>query len=233
MSTKSVKSQHPSNLGRYYLVSYNFLQILGWCYILYKWVHYHTVSTTDQSLWETIKLPLLLFQNAALLEVIHAIIKIVPSSPVITMLQVTSRVVVCGILIVIPTGYSTSSVGLQMLTPAWSFAEIIRYSYYFTNLIGYVPYIVTWFRYTGFIILYPIGVTGELLCFYANINYAAAYPEVLSYILPNKWNFTFSYLYFLLFFVLCYVPFFPYLYLYMFSQRRKVLGSNSSTKKTQ
>lgn len=57
-----------------------------------------------------------------------------------------------------------------------------------------------------FIILYPLGVTGELLCFYAALKYANANPDSWSYVLPNKWNFTFSYLYFLIMVVLTYIP---------------------------
>lgn len=62
------------------------------------------------------------------------------------------------------------------------------------------------FRYTTFIILYPIGVTGELLCFYAAQNFASANPSAWSYSLPNSWNFTFSYNYFLIFVMLLYIP---------------------------
>lgn len=62
------------------------------------------------------------------------------------------------------------------------------------------------FRYTTFIILYPIGITGELLCFFAAVKYASANPTAWSYVLPNTMNFTFSYLYFLVIVMLSYIP---------------------------
>lgn len=113
-------------------------------------------------------------------------------------------------------------------------------------------------RYSTFIILYPIGVTGELLCFYAAVKYANANPDVWSYTLPNVWNFTFSYLYLLVGVMLLYIPcvyrvfmnvekertdskrnllsvaVFPVLYMHMFAQRRKMLTptSKESSKKS-
>ena len=63
-----------------------------------------------------------------------------------------------------------------------------------------------WFRYTTFIVLYPIGITGELLCLYAAKLYAVSKPLSWSYTLPNTWNFTFSYHYFLGLVMLLYIP---------------------------
>lgn len=102
------------------------------------------------------------------------------------------------------------------------------------------------FSYTTFIVLYPIGVTGELLCIYA-AQQEVAEKKLWSYELPNAFNFAFSYQYTLILIMLMYIPckkhtfkrfekakgltwifnlfsVFPQLYLHMFSQRRKVVG---------
>jgi hypothetical protein len=60
-------------------------------------------------------------------------------------------------------------------------------------------------RYTLFIALYPIGVTGELLCLYAAQAYVAR-KKVWSLEMPNAMNLTFSYHYFLLFIMFLYIP---------------------------
>nr|CAD7449945.1 unnamed protein product [Timema bartmani] len=86
-------------------------------------------------------------------------------------------------------------------------------------------------RYTTFIALYPVGVTGELLCIFAAYSYVAS-TKMWSLEMPNKLNFTFSYHYMLLFIMFLYIPLFPQMYLHMFAQRRKILGGNS-TKKSQ
>lgn len=58
---------------------------------------------------------------------------------------------------------------------AWSITEIIRYSYFMLNLIGSVPGYLTWLRYNSFYVLYPVGVTSEmLLIFYASNTTTAA-----------------------------------------------------------
>lgn len=78
-------------------------------------------------------------------------------------------------------------------------------------------------RYTTFIALYPIGVTGELLCFYwAQMHVRES--KQWSVEMPNSYNFTFSYFYFLWGVMLSYIPLFPQMYLHMFAQRKKILG---------
>lgn len=129
--------------------------------------------------------------------------------------------VVLGVVMATPTG--KVSPGLPLALLAWSVTEIIRYGYYAFNLLGSVPSILVFLRYTTFIALYPIGVTGELLCFYWAQSYAQK-EKVWSVEMPNKLNFTFSYLYFLWFVMLLYIPLFPQMYLHMFAQRKKVLS---------
>lgn len=46
---------------------------------------------------------------------------------------------------------------------AWSITEIIRYSYFVTNLRGGVPSFLTWLRYNTFYVLYPVGIASEML----------------------------------------------------------------------
>merc|ERR1711933_357526 len=45
---------------------------------------------------------------------------------------------------------------------AWTVTEVVRYSFYLSNLLGYVPYPLLWCRYSFFYLLYPLGVSGEL-----------------------------------------------------------------------
>ncbi len=48
--------------------------------------------------------------------------------------------------------------GVLLVCFAWSVTEVVRYSYYAFNILGFVPYLLTWCRYSLFIILYPLGV---------------------------------------------------------------------------
>ncbi|XP_008555947.1 very-long-chain (3R)-3-hydroxyacyl-CoA dehydratase hpo-8 [Microplitis demolitor] len=228
--TKAKQPHSISSLGKIYLIIYNLSLVIGWSYILCLLTRcYLTNDFQGQSLWDTVKLSLIIFQNAAVLEILHAIVGLVRSNPVITTFQVFSRVmVVCGVLIATPPTAAAASVGLPIALFAWSVTEIIRYGYYFANLVGFVPHFLVWLRYTTFIALYPIGVTGELLCFNAARQFAQKHPDVWSYSLPNTWNMTFSYHYLLLFVMFLYLPLFPQMYLHMFGQRKKILGTSAS-----
>lgn len=206
-----------------YLFGYNFIQVLGWSYLLYQIINYFTINTTNKdSLYDTVKCTVIIFQNAAVLEIFHAATKLVPSNPVITTFQVFSRVmVVCGVLM--PTLEGRTGPGLPLALLAWSVTEIIRYLYYALNIANVMPHFLVWLRYTTFIILYPIGVTGELLCFYGAQNEVSK-TDMWTIGLPNPLNFSFHYRHFLIFIMLLYIPLFPQMYLHMFSQRRKILG---------
>lgn len=213
-----------------YLAFYNVAQVIGWSYLFYQLMSYHLNPPKDITLWETVKYTVVIFQNAALLEVLHVLVGFVISNAFMTLCQVYSRVmVVC--LVLLATPLAPLSIGLPLALFAWSITEIIRYSFYALNLFNAVPYFLIWCRYTFFIILYPIGVTGELLCIWAAYVHASE-TNMWSFALPNTFNFTFDYGYFLLFNMLAYIPVFPQLYLYMFGQRKKVIMGGSSGKKT-
>ena len=113
---------------------------------------------------------------------------------------------------------------------AWSITEIIRYSYYTSSLLNVKIGLLTWLRYTLFIILYPLGAGSELLCIYK------AFPDMALFKpydieLPNIFNFTFNLQYLVIIIVLSYLFVFPQLYFYMFAQRKKILGRKEGGKK--
>ncbi|CAH1403351.1 unnamed protein product [Nezara viridula] len=231
-SEDNVKKRAPSPvlspMVKLYLFSYNALQFLGWSYLLYQVVIHYASGKDSSSLWEAVKFTLMVFQNAAVLEVLHVMLGLVKSNVVITAMQVASRVmVVCGVLSVTPT--APRSIGLLLLLIAWSVTEIIRYLYYAVNIYTKVPFFIVWCRYTFFYVLYPVGVTGELLCFYAAQKFVKQH-HLWSMDLPNVANFTFSYHYFQLAIMASYLPLFPRLYLHMVSQRKKIIGGESGRK---
>ncbi|XP_001357089.3 very-long-chain (3R)-3-hydroxyacyl-CoA dehydratase hpo-8 [Drosophila pseudoobscura] len=235
MSAKVAKSnksasKEPSALAKLYLIGYNAVQVGGWSYILYQLVNYYLLQGPEFraqiTLWDYTQVAVIIFQNAAFVEILNAAFGLVKSNPVVTGFQVFSRMmVVVGVVMATPTG--KVSPGLPIALFAWAITEIIRYGYYALNIVKVVPHFVVFLRYTTFIVLYPIGVTGELLCFWWAQSYARE-NSVWSTVMPNKWNATFSYLAFLWIVMLGYIPIFPQLYLHMFAQRRKILGGASS-----
>lgn len=118
-----------------------------------------------------------------------------------------------------------TSFGLTLVLLAWCLVEIFRYSYYAVNLINVNLSILTWMRYTLFIILYPMGVTGELWCWYESIAFWKN-SKSMSYEMPNPLNFTFQPYVVTIMIMLYYIPGFPPMYFHMFAQRKKVLGKD-------
>lgn len=115
------------------------------------------------------------------------------------------------------------SIGVPMLLVAWSVTEVIRYSFYALNIVNSVPKFLVWCRYTFFIVLYPLGASGELF------TVIRALPEVhrkkhFTLEMPNSLNIGFSFWCYLVLFAILYVPGFPKMYFHMFAQRKKVLG---------
>ncbi|XP_067625972.1 very-long-chain (3R)-3-hydroxyacyl-CoA dehydratase hpo-8-like [Eurosta solidaginis] len=232
MTTKASPAKQQSVAVKGYLFVYNAVQVVGWSYILYQLINYYLLQgqqfRAQVDLWDYTRLAVIVFQNAAFVEILNASFGLVKSNPVITTFQVLSRMmVVIGVVMATPTG--KTSPGLPIALLAWAITEIIRYGYYALNILNCMPYIVVFLRYTTFIALYPIGVTGELLCFWWAQSYART-NTVWSAQLPNKWNATFSYFALLWIVMLLYIPLFPQMYLHMFAQRKKILGGRGSSK---
>ena len=144
------------------------------------------------------------------------------SNPVLTGFQVFSRVFVTW-AVVEAFEEAKAARGLPLLLLAWSVTEVIRYSYYALGLFNSCPTFLTWLRYTLFIVLYPMGVTGELWCSISCLGRIGR-ERPLSVAMPNRWNVTFDSYVVMVLILLSYIPIFPQLYLHMFAQRRKVIG---------
>lgn len=178
--------------------------LFRWSYGLFRFASYFLKHGTYVGCWPEISPSLSFFQTLQLIEVLHNIIGLVPSSAFTTFMQILSRlVVVWGILDAVPE--SRLSLGLPLLMSAWSVAEITRYAYYGLNLINLVPYPLLWARYTFFTFLYPIGVTGELLAIYSALPYLQS-RGIYSYALPNKLNISFHFYIVVILICLGYVP---------------------------
>ncbi|KAG8573744.1 hypothetical protein GDO81_012528 [Engystomops pustulosus] len=124
--------------------------------------------------------------------------------------------------IAMTAGYIQNEESVLLFLVVWTVTEITRYSYYTFNLLNILPYFIKWARYNLFIVLYPLGVAGELLTIYAALPYVRK-TGMYSLRLPNKYNVSFDYYYFLIAVMCFYVPLFPQLYFHMLRQRRKIL----------
>lgn len=190
-----------------YLKSYNIILCLGWAALL-VWYLAKGLKFDDTAL-----LLLNVFQGLAILEIFHALLKWVSSPVMTTVIQVSSRLFVLVLINLLGSDeyFSIAGVnGLHLIMFAWSITEVIRYGFYFTGLIDNESKLLLTLRYTTFIFLYPMGVTGELLIVYSWMKKDGLNWDVQDIVFCGI--------------VLLYVIFFPKMYMHMWSQRKKKLA---------
>ncbi|XP_070585620.1 very-long-chain (3R)-3-hydroxyacyl-CoA dehydratase 1 [Erythrolamprus reginae] len=204
-----------------WLIFYNITMTAGWLVLAITMARFYMDKGTYKGLYKSIQKTLKFFQTFALLEIIHCAVGVVHTSVLVTGVQVSSRIfMVWFVTHSIKQIQNEESVILFLVV--WTVTEITRYSFYTFNMLNHLPYFIKWARYTFFIILYPVGVVGELLTIYAALPYVKR-SGMFSVRLPNKYNVSFDYYYFLLIVIASYIPMFPQLYFHMLRQRRKVL----------
>ncbi|KAF8894902.1 protein-tyrosine phosphatase-like protein [Gymnopilus junonius] len=144
-----------------------------------------------------------------------------------TAMQVSSRLfLVWGIVEQFPEVRSNPLFSSMVF--AWSMTEVIRYSFYAFNLLGKNPYVLLYLRYTTFYILYPVGASSEAFLIYATLPKSSPIPGWQSW-LQGMWK-PADYIRANLFAI--WWPGLYIMYTYMLIQRRKVLGKNPKTLKT-
>ncbi|XP_033064872.1 very-long-chain (3R)-3-hydroxyacyl-CoA dehydratase 1 isoform X2 [Trachypithecus francoisi] len=179
-------------LATAWLTFYNIAMTAGWLVLALAMVRFYMEKGTHRGLYKSVQKTLKFFQTFALLEIVHCLIGIVPTSVLVTGVQVSSRIFM-----------------------VWLITHSIKPKITECTLHIFL-------RYNFFIILYPVGVAGELLTIYAALPYVKK-TGMFSIRLPNKYNVSFDYYYFLLITMASYIPLFPQLYFHMLRQRRKVL----------
>ena len=172
---------------------------------------------------------------------LHAVVGIARSPVLVTAMQVSSRLmVVWGVLYSAPPSRTAHlplfgadaagvpyGLGVPSLMFAWGVTEVVRYSFYFFKLLGAVPRVITWMRYTFFIVLYPVGVSSELFLAYSGFDHIVQ-SGALNYPMPNPYNVGVHFPTVMVLFFAGYVPGFPMLYGYMLKQRKTVLAPKKS-----
>ncbi len=186
---------------KYYLASYNLTAFIFWLAYLFVF------AASGFRLSDTGLLLLNVAQGMAIFEIVHAILKWVKSPVMSTAAQVFSRVLVVVLINVFyqnPLSSITQN-GIIVVSIAWGITELVRYSFYFLGLLDIQPKWLLWMRYTFFIVLYPLGVTGEWLII----------------ITPLMLQFTFGlYAAMVAILAVSYIYYFPVLYMYMWKQRK-------------
>jgi very-long-chain (3R)-3-hydroxyacyl-CoA dehydratase len=209
-----------------YLVAHNGAMLAGWTAVGAK-IAAHLLKggalnqTFGVSRWLVKRLLLL-----SCLEIVHAATKLVRSPVGPTAVQCLVRLFAfLGAMDLGSKDVEKSHWATQTMI-AWAISEMIRYGFYLSGLVrpGHkAPHWLTWLRYSAFVLLYPIGISGEMGCFYKAIPFIRA-KSTATITLPNRANFSFDYARFIQVMLICFYPAGAYkLYSYMLKQRQKAL----------
>ncbi len=156
-----------SGVATGYLVLYNLASCAGWAAVWWEVAQAVRSGSGAAGLWQRAALTLAVVQSLAALEVLHSVVRLVKSPVMTVVLQVGSRLVVLWVY----TWFAAqchSHWSLLMMVGSWASVEVPRYLFYALNLLpqfsgAKMPYPLFWLRYSLFMVLYPTGITGELL----------------------------------------------------------------------
>ena len=180
----------------------------GWAYVLLQGASALSGNLSAAQAWGKVGGPLCIIQTLAAAEILHSLLKIVKSPLVSTVLQVFSRL---GVLWLYTYRYpqAQSHWSLYLMVLSWALVEVPRYLFYAVNLYSdKVPYPLFWLRYSLFAILYPTGISGELL------QITRCLPLMLKAGAVSEWYMTLGLL-------LMYLPGSPFMFFHMVTQRSK------------
>uniref|UniRef100_A0A8C7Y7K1 Very-long-chain (3R)-3-hydroxyacyl-CoA dehydratase n=1 Tax=Oryzias sinensis TaxID=183150 RepID=A0A8C7Y7K1_9TELE len=198
------KKRTKSALTTAWLTFYNIAMTAGWLVLAMAMLRFYIKKGTHKGLYRSIARTLKFFQTFALVEVGHCAIGIVRTSVIVTGVQVCSRIFMVW-LVASSIRQIQNEESVILFLVVWTVTEITRYSYYTFKLLNHLPYFVKWARYNFFIVLYPLGVIGELLSIYAALPFVRR-SGMYSMRLPNKYNVSFDYYYCLIIVMLSYIP---------------------------
>ena len=210
---------------KWYLLLYNFWQWLAFsAVILTISVRYmnegaESVTTTYEAVGALMKFSVLM----SWLEVLHPLFGYTRGSLFHPFVQCMGRTTILFLLIDSESRYHKMPV-VCFLFVAWAAVELVRYPFYMLNICDTSLYLVTWLRYTCWIILYPAGFLCEGTVILRGIPFFEETGRN-SIPLPNKFNIAFHLpsvmrCYLLLFFL-------PAMYMmmsHMYKLRTKVIG---------
>ena len=201
---------------------YNIVQTLGWGYelllILQLWTEKETI-VLDIMNYQPLFYNLKLVQLLQFFDVFFGIVGVTKSNILFSFLQIFGRNFI--VLAVFEYNFQ-SKMHIISIIP-WCFADLVRYCYYLVTNVSFLEIahpLCKWLRLSGFLILYPIGATGELLSIYDSWNILSEKCP-FSIELPNQFNFSFDIMVFWgLFFMIQLLRVYT-IYMSLLSARRK------------
>lgn len=187
---------------------HNFVCLFGWTYVLLVTLHFLLYSPEELDKLIQIKEALAFFQSLAIMDIAFCFLKLSKANPLNTLFQVLGRLIILFLAVIQIHDWRYFVVAIP-----WSLSEMIRFFYYLNMQMKLKKEVFEWLRYSAFIVLYPIGYGGEILCSIERKKQLMSSGNTRDYTLCQIYPFV-SF------------PFFAFLYFRMLQQRSKHLGEN-------
>ena len=189
---------HMMNFGHRFLIKYyQSLQLLLWSFLFYNlWFEIDEILTLKY---------LVIAQMSGTIDFIYSVSKLtcIHKMPAVTIaIQLLFRIYVIILCLSLYINKNLPALSFYITMYSWTTNEIIKYLYYLFPRI----YVLKYMKYTAFIMLYPLGITGELLLIEFFYRYHQHYEIVI------------------IGFLCVYYLSFPRLFIYLLKQRHKELN---------
>ncbi|KAH8741913.1 hypothetical protein FG386_003040 [Cryptosporidium ryanae] len=224
-----------------YLITYGVISTFLWLLTLIYTISGLCKGKYDSELPPTHMIILRFSQSFAALDILNSLVGLVKSRTFPTLIQVSSRLHIVWIVFYLSplNSKQVTTVYSYIMIISWCISELIRYPYYVVGQLSLIlpsirmPLFLKWLRYSGFAILYPIGIIGEVvICshfisdIYKNSSSMDVPYKKLRHFpseMPNSLNFEVNLAFVYIFILLLYIPGSIFMYSYMIKQRKKSL----------
>ncbi|CAG9856531.1 unnamed protein product [Phyllotreta striolata] len=214
------------DIKKVYLTFYNLFMYVGFMYIAAILCLRYAREGDDffPKVYESVGPAMCFMQLLQGLEILHPMFGYVKGGVLMPFLQIIGR-----LFVLIVNLDNEPRIQVMPLTfylfLTWTAIEIIRYPYYMSQLYKKENKILTWIRYTAWIVLYPIGFTCETVILFRNLIFVEQSGK-WSFPLPNSLNFAFHYATFLRIYLLFFtIPGMYTLMTHMRKARQQKLGN--------
>ncbi|CAF3319614.1 unnamed protein product [Rotaria socialis] len=215
------KSKNFIDIRTNWLLFYNLFQFMAYLWVFTRLIMHFISNGHLSNGYKLVENPIKLCQSLSVLEIVHPLIGFTKGDWFSPLMQCFGRNLILFIVINFNQQIKLSPF-ISYLFLVWSFVELYRYPYYGIRLLNKDNRIITWLRYTIWIILYPLGAFIEGVIVYKSIDYYHS-NGYFSLALPNKINFSFNFALFLRIYLVLLPIGLLQMMKHMWNQRKKTL----------
>ncbi|CRH01758.1 protein tyrosine phosphatase-like protein, putative [Plasmodium relictum] len=192
--------------GKYTLI-YNILCCILWAFTLFTSLQYvfNKEKYHIENFWRNSRKLITITQSLAIFEIFFSIINVIKSVTSIVAIQVFSRLFIVYLIF---NYLPNNNKWIFSCLIAWSIIDIIRYLFYSFNILNIRINFLAALRNKLPLILYPIGITSEIVCTISSLDniYNTPFLRAFPYPMPNNLNFQIDIYYLCIFVLFLYIP---------------------------